>query len=58
MDDPIHANESRFWDLVTDWLVIGCDVSPRAAGHGSLFGNVEPPHAAAPERARREPDPN
>jgi hypothetical protein len=21
MDEPIHANESRFWDDVTDWLL-------------------------------------
>jgi hypothetical protein len=21
MDEPTHANESRFWDEVTDWLL-------------------------------------
>jgi len=25
MDEPIHDNESRFWDQVTDWLL---DASP------------------------------
>ncbi len=23
MDEPTHANESRFWDQVADWLLAG-----------------------------------
>jgi hypothetical protein len=29
MDEPTHANESRFWDQVADWLLDGaCALSP------------------------------
>ena len=23
MDEPLHANENRFWDQVADWLIDG-----------------------------------
>jgi hypothetical protein len=41
MDEPTHANESRFWDLVTDWLLDGACV---------LSSPAQPPYEEEPAR--------
>lgn len=50
MDEPTHFEESRFWDLVADWLIAG----PEAALRGDMGHADEDEHR---EPGRRGPDP-
>ena len=36
MDEPTHANESRFWDRVVDWLLDARDLDAFALSESQI----------------------